>query len=62
MKSELGSYEGRSDHRLWIFDMHDTHVFDLLRGKKPELNLLDRAQGRAGVLEIKIRHADGEIK
>ena len=46
-------------HRLGVQDVSDTHVLYLLRGQKPKLNLLDRAQRRIAVREVEVRHDDG---
>ena len=50
----------KANHCLWVFDMDDTHPFDLLRRKETKLNFLDRAQRRLGVWEENVRH-DGRF-
>lgn len=39
--------------------MSHAHIFDLLGREKAELDLLNRAQRRAGVVEVEIRHVRG---
>lgn len=36
--------------------MHHAHILDLIRREKSKLNLLNRAQRRAGVREVEVRH------
>lgn len=38
-------------HRLWIFDVADTHVLDFFRREETELDLLNRLQRSAGIRE-----------
>lgn len=48
-------------HSLGILDVSYAEVLNLLRREQTKLDLLDRAQRRAGVLEVEIRHFDREF-
>ena len=43
-------------HRLGVFDVTDTHVLNLFRREKAELDFLNVAQRRAGMWKIKVSH------
>jgi len=43
-------------HSLWVFDMTNADIFDLVWGQKAELNLLYGAQGRTRVSEVEVCH------
>lgn len=46
-------------HRLRVFYMYYTHILDFFRRKQTKLHLLNRAQRRAGILKVEVRHDDG---
>lgn len=50
----------KTNHCFWVFDMDDTHPFDLLRREETKLDLLNRAQRRLRVWEENVRH-DGRF-
>jgi hypothetical protein len=48
-------------HRLGVQNVANTHILNLFRRKQPKLYLLDRAQRRIRLREVKIRHFDGML-
>lgn len=46
-------------HGLWVKNVRNTHILDLLGGHQAELNLLHRLERRARVGEVEVRHICG---